>query len=106
MLIDKLLADPRFGPRIDATRIGAAGFSLGGYTVLALAGARLSRDQWERFCAEHPDDPNCVERAALYLGVAELIDPIVGRQPDRRVDCDWCQVSRSRPILAFHNSYG
>src|ERR1019366_8578136 len=26
---------------IDATRIGAAGFSLGGYTVIALAGATL-----------------------------------------------------------------
>jgi predicted dienelactone hydrolase len=31
----------RFGPRIDAARIGAAGVSLGGYTVLVLAGARF-----------------------------------------------------------------
>ncbi|WP_179394316.1 alpha/beta hydrolase family protein [Lacticaseibacillus absianus] len=37
VLLDHLLAE--FGPRLDAQRIGAAGFSFGGYTVLALAGA-------------------------------------------------------------------
>ncbi|XSG76699.1 alpha/beta hydrolase family protein [Herpetosiphon llansteffanensis] len=40
-VLDRLLDDPSFGPAIDQTRIGAAGFSLGGYSVLALAGARL-----------------------------------------------------------------
>jgi len=37
-----LLKDPVFGPAIDQTRIGAAGFSIGGYTVIALAGAKLN----------------------------------------------------------------
>lgn len=59
VLIDKLLADPRYGPRIDASRIGIAGFSLGGYTTLASVGARLSRDQWDKFCADAADDPSC-----------------------------------------------
>lgn len=36
-----LLADPAVGPIIDRDRIGAIGFSYGGYTVLALAGAVL-----------------------------------------------------------------
>ena len=36
--IDGMLADPRFGPHIDARRIGAAGFSLGGYTMIEIAG--------------------------------------------------------------------
>lgn len=40
-VLDRLLDDPRFGSAIDQSRIGAAGFSLGGYTVLALGGARL-----------------------------------------------------------------
>ena len=36
-----LLKDAAFGPHIDRERIGAAGFSIGGYTVIALAGAQL-----------------------------------------------------------------
>ena len=37
-VLDGMLADPEFGPRIDPHRVGAAGFSYGGYTVLELAG--------------------------------------------------------------------
>ena len=37
-LIDAIAADPRFGPRADFTRLALAGHSLGGYTVLGLAG--------------------------------------------------------------------
>jgi predicted dienelactone hydrolase len=33
-----MLADPEFGSRIDVARVGAAGFSYGGYTMLELAG--------------------------------------------------------------------
>lgn len=58
-VIDKLLGDPRLGPRIDTSRIGVAGFSLGGYTVLATAGARINRDQWKRYCSDKPADPTC-----------------------------------------------
>jgi predicted dienelactone hydrolase len=38
VVLDHLLADPIFGPRIDKSRVGAAGFSLGGYTMIELAG--------------------------------------------------------------------
>ena len=34
--LDRLLADPEFGPRIDPARIAAIGHSAGGYSVLAL----------------------------------------------------------------------
>lgn len=40
-VLDRLLDDPLFGPRINRNQIGAAGFSLGGYTVIALAGGLL-----------------------------------------------------------------
>lgn len=40
-VLDLLLDDTTFGPLIDRARIGAAGFSLGGTTVLWLSGARL-----------------------------------------------------------------
>ena len=52
VVIDKLLADPRFGSRIDASRVGVAGFSIGGYTALAAVGARLSLVQWQKLCRD------------------------------------------------------
>jgi predicted dienelactone hydrolase len=38
-VLASLKADPKWSPRIDWGRVGLAGHSLGGYTVLALAGA-------------------------------------------------------------------
>lgn len=59
VLVDRLLADPELGPRIAPGRIGAAGFSLGGYTVMASAGARLVYEDFERHCAPQPAAPEC-----------------------------------------------
>ncbi len=36
--IREMLVDPEFGPRIDPSRIGGSGHSLGGYTIMGLAG--------------------------------------------------------------------
>lgn len=58
-LIDHVLEDEVFGSRIDSSRVGAAGFSLGGYTVLECAGARTDLDQIERYCMDHENDPSC-----------------------------------------------
>ena len=58
-VIDGMLADPRFGPRIDPRRIGAAGFSLGGYTVIELAGGVTSMAQFRAFCASPEADGMC-----------------------------------------------
>lgn len=54
--IDALFADPLFSPRLDATRIGVAGFSAGGYTSLLLLGARPDFSLWAGYCERHPDD--------------------------------------------------
>lgn len=58
-LIDYVIADEVFQSRIDPSRIGAAGFSLGGYTVLECAGARTNLDQIERYCNGRDRDPSC-----------------------------------------------
>jgi predicted dienelactone hydrolase len=44
---------------VDATRIGAFGFSAGGHTVLAAAGAEPSPDRIARHCAATPDEFVC-----------------------------------------------
>ena len=58
-VLDAMLKDREFGRRIDEHRIGAAGFSLGGYTVLELAGARTNRDALIRFCDSAQADAAC-----------------------------------------------
>ena len=58
-VLDKLLADPVFGTRIDRNRIGAAGFSLGGYTVISVAGGVFSSQQFETFCRSPQRDFTC-----------------------------------------------
>ena len=70
-VIDGVLAMPRFGARIDRARIGAAGFSLGGYTVLVLAGARSDDRLLGAYCARKPTTPVC-------SGVATPTMPDVG----------------------------
>lgn len=58
-VLDNVLADPALGARIDTTRIGAVGFSLGGYTVLELAGARTNLKRFLDFCASSAADAIC-----------------------------------------------
>lgn len=82
-MIDSLLADPQFGPRIDASRIGGAGYSLGGYTMAALAGGQTSLDLFQTFCAGKNRDATCDPQpeyptAAKDFGVALKEDPSLG----------------------------
>lgn len=49
-VIDGLLTDPALGERINAQQIGAAGFSLGGYTMMAVAGALTDPALFREFC--------------------------------------------------------
>ena len=61
-VIDHILADSTFGPRIDPAAIGVADFALGGYTALAVAGGRTSVATWRAFCrsdARGADDGFC-----------------------------------------------
>lgn len=43
-LLNSLIADKTIGQKIDTTKIGMAGFSLGGYTAIALSGGYVDRD--------------------------------------------------------------
>jgi predicted dienelactone hydrolase len=57
--LDAILADAQFADRIDRDRIGAVGFSLGGYTVLEIAGARTKPGALQAFCASPQADAVC-----------------------------------------------
>ena len=43
-------AEPKFAKRIDSRKIGGVGFLLGGYAVLALAGARIDAEAYAHTC--------------------------------------------------------
>lgn len=83
VLINKMLADPFFGPRVDANRIGAAGHSAGGATVLEVAGAIFSPDAIQEWCkANNGADNNChmppqlQERLDKFIELTKT-DPVV-----------------------------
>jgi predicted dienelactone hydrolase len=57
--LDAVLIDRKFASRLDRARVGAVGFSLGGYTVLELAGARTTPGALEAFCASPQADATC-----------------------------------------------
>jgi len=58
-VIDALLDDKTFGSLIDPARIGAAGHSLGGYTVIAAAGGISNPALLEAFCRSAAADVSC-----------------------------------------------
>lgn len=49
-VLDALQADPGAYPYMDLSRIGVLGFSAGGYTALALSGARVDPARLTHFC--------------------------------------------------------
>ncbi|MEO5561175.1 MAG: alpha/beta hydrolase [Dokdonella sp.] len=51
--------DTVIAPHLDMNRLGVAGFSLGGFTALASAGAQVNMDRLAAFCQAHADDPTC-----------------------------------------------
>jgi predicted dienelactone hydrolase len=59
MVIDSMLADPAFGGHIESNRIGAAGFSLGGYTMIEIAGGITDVEAYKQFCASPHADAIC-----------------------------------------------
>ena len=74
--IDRLIADPEFGPRIDPARIAALGHSAGGYSVLALIGGRADMRVLASHCTEFRD------RDPAFCSYGRPGGAIGGRLPD------------------------
>ncbi len=77
-VIDAILSDPEWKPRISADahgpRVGAVGHSAGGYTVLALAGGTPDRMRVVNHCKTDTDDPIfCSMGRRVTIGGAETV---------------------------------
>jgi predicted dienelactone hydrolase len=72
-MIDFVLRDPTLTSIIDPKRIGAIGFSLGGYTMFEIAGARTDPELFLKYCrsaqaqgcVDPPEFPNLFARWAV-----------------------------------------
>ncbi|KQW02342.1 hypothetical protein [Rhizobacter sp. Root1221] len=64
--LDAVLASP-LGPLVDRNRIAAAGFSAGGYTALAVGGARPSSRALATYCTHHRSGDVMCPPAAMPL---------------------------------------
>ena len=84
-VLDQLLVDPRWGPKIDVARIGAAGFSLGGYTVTALVGGQIDFDQFAAFCAGANRDATCDEQGE-YTDAGREFELMLQNDPELLVE--------------------
>ncbi len=72
-VLDGMLADGEFGPRIDPKLVAAAGYSLGGYTVLEIAGARTDIQRLFELCAKNDDNAVCHVPEAHGMGSVDDI---------------------------------
>lgn len=64
-------ADPAIGPHVDDTNVGVAGFSLGGFTSLVAAGARVDMTRFFDFCAANPKDGVCMPQKEFALTMTD-----------------------------------
>jgi len=84
-VIDAVLEDAQLGSHIERERIGVVGHSSGGYTALAVAGARPSTSAAIAHCRQHPDDAKfcayggaSTREATREVGpIPDLLDPRV-----------------------------
>jgi predicted dienelactone hydrolase len=74
-VISSMISDSVFGKIIDPGRIGAAGFSLGGYTMIAIAGGIYDASLYSQFCKSHPSNGLCIDPPE-FPGLAEKINQI------------------------------
>ncbi len=84
--LDTILGDPNFNRYIDQSRIIAAGFSMGGASVLNLAGARWDREIFSQYCKTFKNaDPGCTFFSKGGVDFDHLPDGFVGNAKDKRI---------------------
>ncbi|CAE6853751.1 hypothetical protein R75465_07302 [Paraburkholderia aspalathi] len=96
-LVDYMLDEWRWRRRLDAARIGAFGFSNGGFTVLVAAGGVPDLSEIAPYCEAHPDHDLCA--ALKHAGV----DPHVGADVPAS---GWIHDSRIKAVVIAAPAFG
>ncbi|WP_246688411.1 MULTISPECIES: dienelactone hydrolase [unclassified Mesorhizobium] len=98
-LVDFMLTDWPEHADIDAQRIGAYGFSNGGFTVLVEAGGIPKLDRIDSYCAENPGHDLCTTLAGAGIhSVAQAPQaPPEAWKPDRRIRA----IAAAAPAFGF-----
>jgi predicted dienelactone hydrolase len=109
VIIDAMLADPMFGAHIDSNRIGGAGFSLGGYTMIEIAGGITELQAFKEFCASSRADLICKsppEFPTLLEDFDKLSNTDADFQADLRHASDSYRDTRVRAVFAIAPAVG
>ncbi|HTQ63099.1 MAG TPA: hypothetical protein VMI32_22960 [Candidatus Solibacter sp.] len=108
-VLNSMLADSTFGPRIDPNRIGAAGFSLGGFTVIEIAGGIGEFSRAQDFCKSPQADGMCTdppEFPGLTAKVSDLLKTDPALQAALRKGDEPHRDKRIRAIFAIAPALG
>ncbi|MGV1760017.1 alpha/beta hydrolase family protein [Rhizobium sp. A22-96] len=97
-LIDYMLSDWRGRAAIDTRRIGAYGFSNGGFTVLVEAGGIPDLMKIDPYCASNPTHDLCTALAQAGVHSISAINiPSDAWKPDRRIKA----IAAAAPAFGF-----
>lgn len=85
MALERILNDPLLAGRADVKRIAAVGHSLGGWTVMELAGARFDPQQLAHDCIQHAELSSCRLMTTLGLDNRQGASHLSSDLQDRRI---------------------
>ena len=110
-ILTKLLADPVFGGQIDPNRIGAAGHSAGGTTMIQIAGGTFDMDALIAYCnsSQSMGDATCEPRDLIRQTIAQMevlkkTDPVV--QESMRHEKESHRDPRIKAVFAMAPAIG
>lgn len=83
--LDMITANPALAGRVDQNRIAAVGHSLGGWTVMELAGARFDAQQFMSDCLHHAELSSCRLKQKLGIQHALTAGPLEANLRDARI---------------------
>ncbi|MDA0120294.1 alpha/beta hydrolase family protein [Vibrio sp. T11.5] len=84
-VLDHLLTTTRWKAHVNADDITAIGHSLGGWTVMQLAGAKVDRATFKSDCLNYPNPRTCGLATELGLSSIQAQEPNLKTLQDRRI---------------------